>query len=306
MYNTHDPKVLPIRNGVRPSCVVLPSRGQGLILDFLCERLPLVSREDWLCRMRAGEVVDEYGSGITPLSVFNPGVRIYYYRQLFHEKEVPFVEDVIYQDEHLVVADKPHFMPVNPGGGYLQNSLLVRLRNRLALEELSPLHRIDRDTAGIVIFSVKRSERGKYQALFAKKEVCKIYEACGRLNPQVRFPLHYASRLESLEGSIRMQEVAGEPNAITDIVQLERLGDVARYQLFPITGKRHQLRVQMASLGMALCHDLLYPDNRGDAAIDYQKPLQLLAKSIKFVDPVTGEERFFESRRNLLSLSLLM
>src|SRR5256885_6784447 len=61
MHNAHDPKVLPIRDGVSPSCVVLPSQGGGLLIDFLAERLPAVAREDWLRRLALREVVDEHG-----------------------------------------------------------------------------------------------------------------------------------------------------------------------------------------------------------------------------------------------------
>ena len=151
MHNPHHPHVLPVRDGVSPSCVVLPPRGQGSMLDFLAQRLPVVARDEWRERMLAGDVVDERGQLVGPERPFEGGLRLYYYRHLADEPEIPFSETVLHQDAHLLVADKPHFMPVTPSGRYLQHTLLVRLKRRLGLPELSPLHRIDRDTAGLVL-----------------------------------------------------------------------------------------------------------------------------------------------------------
>ena len=148
MRNPRHPHAPAMRDGVGPSCVVLPSRGQGSLLDFLAQRLPAVSREEWQQRMQDGDVLDEHGERVAPNRPFQPGLRVYYYRSLPEEPELPFEEKVIYQDEDLVVADKPHFMPVIPTGRYLHHTLLVRLKRRLGLPQLSPLHRIDRDTAG--------------------------------------------------------------------------------------------------------------------------------------------------------------
>ena len=165
MHNPRHAFVLPLRDGVGPSCVVLPSQGQGSMLDFLAQRLPGVQRSEWLQRMQAGDVVDERGVAVLPHRPFEGGIRLYYYRQLQSEPTLPFAETVLYQDEHLLVADKPHFMPVTPSGRYLQQTLLVRLKRRLDLPELSPLHRIDRDTAGLVLFSVQQRTRGAVPGL---------------------------------------------------------------------------------------------------------------------------------------------
>ena len=160
MHNSHDPKVLPLRDGVSPSCVVTPTQEQGLLFDFLCERLSSVGRTNWLRRMAAGEVVSERGDKAGPHTLFVPGLRYYYYRELESEPPIPFQAEVIFRDAHLLVADKPHFLPVVPAGQYLQNTLLVRLKREFDLPELSPIHRIDRDTAGLVVFSVQRETRG--------------------------------------------------------------------------------------------------------------------------------------------------
>lgn len=303
MHNRHDPRVLPMRDGVSPSCVVLPSVGRGLLLDFLVERLPAVSREDWLRRIDAGEVVDENGHAATAHSHCTPGLRYYYYRALEHETPVPFAESVLYQDEHILVADKPHFLPVVPAGRYLQHTLLVRLKRRLGLSELSPVHRIDRDTAGLVLFSVQRATRGCYQALFRQRDVLKTYEAVAPWRADVPFPRVHESRLEESGHFFRMHEVPGTPNTITAMDVLEQSGDWARYRLNPLTGKRHQLRVHMAALGLPLCGDCFYPEVNDRPDGDFSSPLQLLARSLEFTDPVSGQRRHFGSRLRLRPLA---
>lgn len=302
MYNTHDPQVLPMRGGVKPSCVVLPSKGSGRVLDFLAQRLPTATRDSWLQRMAQGEVVDEFGHRVDARTLFLPGVRIYYYRTVEVEPAVPFEADVLYQDAHIVVADKPHFLPVMPGGRYVHNTLLARLRERLDLPELSPVHRIDRDTAGLVLFSVRRQDRGAYQALFRDRRVQKIYEAVAPWQPGLCFPCAHASRMVESGDFIRMHEVEGEPNSWTRVELIDAHAAWGHYRLFPISGKRHQLRVHMAAMGLGLRGDALYPTVHDAAEGDFSQPLQLLARSLQFVDPVTGAQRCFESQRQLRPL----
>ncbi|WP_311220872.1 MULTISPECIES: pseudouridine synthase [unclassified Acidovorax] len=305
MFNRQDPKVLPVRDGVGPSCVVLPVQGSGTLLDFLASRLPVVSRDGWRQRMLSGDVVDEQGEPATPDRAFVPGLRLYYYRALPQEAAIPFEEAVLYQDEHLVVADKPHFLPVVPGGAYLQHTLLVRLKRRLGLPELSPIHRIDRDTAGLVLFSTQRATRGAYQALFRDRAIGKVYEATAPWRDDVRFPRTHTSRIEESAQFFRMQEVPGEPNTCTHMELIEHAGAWARYRLSPVTGKRHQLRVHMAALGLPLWGDAFYPEVNDPPPGDYSHPLQLLAQALDFTDPVTGTLRRFESQRALLPLQSL-
>ena len=299
MYNTHDPQVLPIRDGVKPSCVVLPSVGQGSCLDFLVERLPAVSRADWLVRMAQGEVVDELARPVQADTPLLHGLRIYYYRHVETEPHIPFEAQVLYRDEHIVVADKPHFLPVTPGGKYLQNTLLIRLKNELGLPDLSPVHRIDRDTAGLVLFGIHKHERGAYQALFRERTVHKAYEAIAPWDPQMRFPREHASRMAESQSFIRMQEVEGAPNSFTRMQVLEHNAQWARYLLHPISGKRHQLRVHMAALGLGLKGDGLYPVVDDAPEGDFSRPLLLLAQELAFLDPIIGEQRQFVTRRSL-------
>jgi tRNA pseudouridine32 synthase/23S rRNA pseudouridine746 synthase len=292
-----------MRDGVGASCVVLPTHGQGSMLDFLAERLPAVDRAAWQARMLAGDVVDERGAPVEPARPFEGGLRVYYYRHLADEPEVPFTETVLYQDEHLLVADKPHFMPVTPSGRYLQHTLLVRLKRRLGLPELSPLHRIDRDTAGLVLFSVQQRTRGAFQALFRDRTITKHYEAVAPWRADLDFPREHRSRMEESPQFFRMHEVPGEPNSLTHMEVLERRGDWALYRLSPITGKRHQLRVHMAALGLPLRNDPFYPVVNDPPEGDYSRPLQLLARSLAFTDPLTGEGRQFTSQLRLNPLN---
>ena len=300
MHNPRHALALPPRDGVGPSCVVLPSKGQGSMLDFLAQRLPGVQRSEWVQRMQAGDVVDERGVAVLPHRPFEGGIRLYYYRHLQAEPALPFAETVLYQDEHLLVADKPHFMPVTPSGRYLQQTLLVRLKRRLGLPELSPLHRIDRDTAGLVLFSVQQRTRGAYQALFRDRQITKHYDAVAPWRPDVPFPRDHRSRLEESPQFFRMHEVPGDPNSHTRMQVLQVAGDWALYRLSPITGKRHQLRVHMAALGLPLRNDPFYPVVNDAPEGDYSRPLQLLARSLEFVDPLTRGPRVFESQQRLI------
>lgn len=297
---------IPSRQGVSASCIALPydkAAPWPLLLDFLAERLSAVSREAWAQRLGRGEVLDEAGRPLPPDAAFTPGVRVYYYRELDHEPVVPFEETVLFQDGHLLVADKPHFLPVTPGGRYVQQSLLVRLKRQLGIDTLSPIHRIDRETAGLVVFSLRPQDRDAYQSLFRDRAVHKVYEAlapsgdAARAWPQVR-----RSRIvEAHDAFFRMHEAEGEPNSETRIERAEVRGRWARYRLEPVTGKRHQLRVHMNALGLPLVGDQFYPHvQRGPHETeDFADPLRLLAQAIAFTDPVTGEARAFQSQRTL-------
>lgn len=296
---------IPSRRGVSASCIALPydkAAPWPLLIDFLAERLNAVTREAWAQRMVRGEVLDDLGQALLPDARFTPGTRVYYYRELDHEPEVPFEDVVLFQDDHLLVADKPHFLPVTPGGRYVQQSLLVRLKNRLGIDTLSPIHRIDRETAGLVVFSVRPEERAAYQALFRDRAVHKVYEAIARHDASVQGPIVRRSRIEEAHDAFfRMNEIDGEPNSETRLDVLEVQGAWARYRLAPVTGKRHQLRVHMNALGLPIAGDQFYPRVlRGpDEAEDFSNPLRLLARSIAFTDPVTGEARTFDSQRAL-------
>ena len=290
---------LPTKNGVGPSCVGLPAGNWRSITDFLVERFPAITREVWLERMAHQLVMDEFGGLVTPERPYPGPMRIYYYRAVDVEVRIPFEEAVLYQDDHLVVADKPHFLPVTPSGHYLQETLLVRLKKRLGIDTLIPIHRIDRETAGLVLFSTQPDERNAYQAMFRDHAVTKHYEAIAPWRQDLTWPITRKSRIVEDEPFFRQREVPGQPNSETHMDVIEKSGGSARYALSPVTGKKHQLRVHMNALGLPILNDRMYPPVAETPDDDYRLPLQLLAKSIAFTDPVTGQARHFQSQRTL-------
>ena len=290
-----------------PSSQWLPAGKWSTVLEFLIDHFPGVSAKTWARRMSKGEVVDETGQQLDAESPYRPGARIFYYRELEREISIPFAESIIYQDEDLLVVDKPHFLPVVPAGRFLQETLLVRLRLQGQPDSIVPVHRLDRETAGLVLFSRNPKTRGSYTKLFRERQVNKVYEALAVVpeSKSVDFPLLRRSRIVSGEPFFRMKEVSGGPNAATKIALLEKHDSLVRFQLRPLTGKKHQLRVHLAALGFPILNDRLYPDEafvaHSTREDDYARPLKLLARSLAFTDPVTGKERFFESRQGLFA-----
>lgn len=277
------------------STLYLPPGAWRTVLECLCEHFSAISREQWLDRIARGRVLDAEGRAITADLPYREGLRIHYFREVPDEKPIPVAESILYADEHLVVADKPHFLPVTPAGEYVEQTLLRRLIHRLDNPHLVPLHRIDRHTAGLVLFSANPLTRSAYQALFPTRKIEKRYQAIAWALPQLTFPQVHKSRLVEGEPFFRMQEAPGEPNTETAIEVLEKNDGLWRYGLSPVTGKKHQLRVHMSALGAGICNDPFYPQVIRDAEDDYANPLKLLAQGLKFIDPVSGEERVFES-----------
>ena len=316
----------PVIKGVGPSTVGVPANTTLSAIDFLTAKFSAIAREEWQLRFEAGEILNAAGRVMAPQDSLHSQSHLHYYRSIRNEPELPFKATVIFQDEFLVVADKPHFMPVTPGGRYVQQSLLVQLKQQLNLPELSPVHRIDRETAGLVLFSVRAQDRNAYQALFRLRQVEKTYEAIAgapetsHLNLQ--FPLVHRSMMEEDSQFFRMREVAekqlkseDEFNSETWLDCLEKFVintgsthqkdtqsiSLARYLLKPSTGQRHQLRVHMNSIGLPLINDQFYPQvlKHANDLDEFNAPLQLLAQTIAFKDPVTGASRSFASSRQL-------
>jgi tRNA pseudouridine32 synthase/23S rRNA pseudouridine746 synthase len=281
------------------STLYLPAGPWATVLECLCAHFGAISREQWLDRIARGRVLDANGLAITPALAYKEGLRVHYFREVPNETPIPVLETILYADEHLVVADKPHFLPVTPAGEYVEQTLLRRLIRRLDNPDLVPLHRIDRHTAGLVLFSANKSSRSAYQSLFPTRQIDKRYEAIARALPGVEFPRVHKSRLVAGEPFFRMCEGSGTSNTETRIEVSERQGDWWRYGLYPVTGKKHQLRVHMAALGAPICNDPFYPDVIKTAADDFDLPLKLLAKGLRFIDPLSGEARHFESEIEL-------
>lgn len=286
-------------DGAVASTLQLPPGAWPSLLDGLCARFPRVSRGQWLDRFARGRVLDAQRQPLSADTRYRVGDTIHYFREVADEPLIPFVESILYADEHLVVADKPHFLPVAPAGEFVRETLLTRLAQRLSNSQLVPLHRIDRATAGLVLFSADPSTRGAYQALFRERAIEKRYEAIAPALPGVMFPLTYESRIGKGEPFFRMQEEPGAPNAQTRIEVVQAQGKWWRYALHPISGRKHQLRVQMAALGAPLRNDAYYPELLPQSADDHARPLQLLAQSLSFRDPLSGALRRFESRLGL-------
>ncbi|BDT77354.1 hypothetical protein PKF023_11570 [Polynucleobacter yangtzensis] len=266
-------------------------------------QFPHIAREEWVSRFNEGLILDQEGHALAVNDAYLPNTHLIYFRRLEREPEIPFEEKILYQDEHILVADKPHFLPVTPSGLYLHQTLLNRLKKTTGIQTLSPIHRIDRDTAGLVIFSVNPDERAQYQNLFRDRAVKKVYEAIAPYTKELdqKLPMTYKSRLEESEHFLQMCEVEGEPNSDTLIEILEVKAPYARYRLTPGSGKKHQLRCHLNALKIPIKNDQIYPvlTPYQEYDLDFSKPLQLLAKVVSFMDPITHEPRAFSSQKTL-------
>lgn len=270
------------------------------ILDFLVERFPGVTRDEWIDRMARGIVTTPSGRKLTEKSPYAHGLTITYYRESELEPHVPFEERIVHRDERIIIVDKPHFLPVVPGGAYVEECVLARVRRSTGLTELTPMHRLDRDTAGLVLFVIGAELRAHYHALFAEDAVDKEYLAVAHVpeRPAQR-EWQIESHIEQGDPWYRSRIGEGEPNARTRIVLEEWRDGRGRFRLFPRTGRKHQLRVQMASLGWPIVNDRLYPVVVEETADLHEHPMQLLASRLAFTDPVTGERIDVASDRQL-------
>ncbi|BDU02531.1 pseudouridylate synthase [Nocardia sputorum] len=282
-----------------PARLRLPEQGDwATIRDHLVERLPRVpaTRIDEL--LHAGGIVDLSGP-IAPDAPYVPGGAVWFHRDLPEETVVPFDIPVVHRDDDLLVVDKPHFLATIPRGQHILQTALVRLRRELDLPDLVPAHRLDRVTAGLVLFVINPARRGAYQTMFHKRTVRKEYEAIARFDPDLALPRVVRSRIIKEKQVLAAQEVPGEPNAETEVELLEHRDGLGRYRLRPHTGRTHQLRLHMNSLGIPILGDDFYPALTDKPVDDFTRPLQLLAASLEFTDPVTREPRRFETTRTL-------
>ena len=286
-----------------PSIVTMPNTEKPYpsILTFLSRKFPGISPEIWEKRISEGKVHDEKAQRITLDTEYIPLNRIFYYREVCTEPFIPFTEKILFIDDEILVACKPHFLPVTPGGRYVDECLLYRLRASTGIEDLVPLHRIDRETAGIVLFSVNKKSRGLYGTLFMNGLVEKTYQAISACQPlQETAVWDVENRIERGEPWFRMKTVPGRVNARSVIDLVEVKGESARFILRPQTGKTHQLRIHMSGLGFGILNDRYYPELQAEREDNFDTPLQLVAHMLRFKDPLSGRYREFASERTLL------
>ena len=290
---------LPQRHGLDPARLRLPAEGGwATIRDHLVERLPMVAPDRIDQMLAAGEIADEHGP-IAPDAPFVPLGVVWLHRDLPQEVPIPFELAVVHRDENLLVVDKPHFMSTIPRGQHVLQTALVKLRTQFGLPELSAAHRLDRVTAGLVMFVIQREHRGAYQTLFRDRKVRKEYRAVAPYDPSLELPRTVRSRIIKERGVITAFTVDGPPNAETRVELLEHRDGRGHYRLVPATGRTHQLRLHMSELGVPILGDTFYPTLLDTPLDDFRRPLQLLASVLEFTDPVTGEARRFETRRSL-------
>ncbi|WP_460801794.1 pseudouridine synthase [Microbacterium sp. GXF6406] len=295
---------LPVRDGVGATRLHVPLTGPWpTVSAYMVERFFHLDPETLLARFDAGDIVAADGSSLSRFTPLGDEEFVWYYREPPVEVEIPFEIEILHQDDHLVVIDKPHFLPSTPAGKYLQNSALVRLRRLLDNPDLAPIHRLDRATAGLLMFSSRPATRGKYQMLFQNREIEKVYEAVSA-RPSgwdpTDLPCTVRLHIEKLRGQVCVQvDAEREPNSETLIELISTDDDVVHTLLRPHTGKMHQLRVHLASIGLGILHDNLYPILTDEKPDDHEHPLQLLAREVRFIDPISSEERSFTTRRSL-------
>jgi len=298
-----DEQVIVASRSPRPSHITLPQQAKPYpcMLDFLCQRFPGITRAIWQERLHNGKVTDAGGVVVSEATPYRVNARLSYFREVMAEPRIPFAEQVIYEDEQILLADKPHFLPVTPGGTAVNECLLHRLMRRTGNSDLVPVHRLDRETAGLVLFSKQPATRDHYVSLFRDGKISKSYQAVGLLPEQdVCRDWLVQSRIEPSNEWILRHNVPGTINARSRISLLSSNEQYGRFSLSPLTGKTHQLRLHMGLIGSQILHDRFYPKLLPKLQQpDYTRPLQLLAKRLQFTDPVTGLNHAIESEQQL-------
>jgi len=304
MSLNHDEMIAGSRSP-KPSHITLPKQELPFpsLLNFLDSHFPRVGRDVWLERLRCKKISDEQGRVVDEATPYRINARLRYFREVGAEPRIPFEEQILYEDDEILIADKPHFLPVTPTGKHVNECLLHRLVVRTGSEQLVPVHRLDKDTAGVVLFSKRPETRRHYFGLFEDRKIEKQYEAIATLPEESgRKSWLVESRIEPSGEWILCHNVPGKINARSRIELLQSSGEYARFLLSPITGKTHQLRLHMGLLGSQILNDRFYPELQPESeVVDYTQPLQLLAKSLAFSDPLTGINHQISSEKSLSS-----
>ena len=261
-----------------------------------------------LRRFNEGLVVLIDGTPLKPSTPIAAGTDVFFYRHPAPEPPVPYEIETVFEDDNILVVNKPPFLATMPRAAHITETATVRLRRATGNEEITPAHRLDRMTSGLLLLTKRREIRGAYQELFARREVHKRYEAIAADNG-VTAPLVWRSHVEKLRGEIASREIASaEPNSETLLRSVRRLAPteeqrlqrihgvphpLSRYVLEPVTGKTHQLRVHMCSAGVPILGDPVYPTVQAFDDEDFTIPLRLTSTGLDFIDPLSGSPRSF-------------
>jgi tRNA pseudouridine32 synthase/23S rRNA pseudouridine746 synthase len=287
----------------KPSFITLPKRGNKniTILDFLEQHFPHIGRKIWSERIDSELVSDANGNPISQDTAYNAGMRLSYYREVPKEMKIPFEEIILFQNNHILAICKPHFLPVQPSGPYVRECLLNRLIKSLRNENLVPLHRIDRETAGVILFSADRKSRNVYHQMFKSGSVKKIYEAIGTKPSDNKVEEWLIeNRIEESDDWPLMKNSDGPINARTLIRKIGEKDDLIKFRIEPLTGKGHQIRLHLQIIGSCIINDRYHPKLLPEMPDNFKNPLQLIARKLEFVDPISGERFMFRSSRKLL------
>ncbi|MDM8085286.1 pseudouridine synthase [Cellulomonas cellasea] len=295
---------LPARHGLSAAWLRTPDRDRSrpdewaTMGQWLRHRLP--EHVDVPAMLAQQRFVDEAGRAVREDDPFAPHQFVWFHRDLRDEPEVTAPIHVVHRDERLVVVDKPAFLSSIPRGRHVMQSVVVRMRAELGLPDLSPLHRLDRVTSGLLMLATEPQWRGPYQSLFERRAVEKAYWALAPLRPDLELPTVVRNHIHKERGAWQAQVAPGAPVNAETLIELESEVDGhGVYRLTPRTGRTHQLRLHLHGLGIPIVNDPLYPVVRDIPVDDFSSPLQLLAGELAFTDPVDGKPRRFRSVRRL-------
>lgn len=306
---------LPLIEGVCASKVYLPAKktlktSYQTVFEYLADKFSHIEPSVWRERFYDGKIYGKRALTYVPIGINDrydeyQNTTIYYYKEVKNEPIVPFDYQILFENERFLAVDKPHFLTISPAGRYVKQTLLSRLKKDTKNRQLSPIHRLDKETAGVVLFSKRTDDRKYYQTLFLDNhqshKIKKIYHAIAPINNAIKFPLTVELNLQRASPFYTMAVKDGKPNTKTHIrmIEVNHTIGMAKYELIPETGKLHQLRVHLAYLNMPIKNDPFYPTLNHKKCDDFTSPLQLLAKSLSFIDPIDGSHYCFQSSKNL-------
>ncbi|MFC4638809.1 RluA family pseudouridine synthase [Deinococcus hohokamensis] len=266
--------------------------GGQSVLDFLAARYRHSSVDTWAQRLARGEVEVD-GRTVQGPELLRPGQTLKWHRPPWQEEAAPLHFDLLHEDEALLAVHKPSGLPTLPGGGFLEHTLLALVRARFP--GASPLHRLGRGTSGAVLFARTGQAGAALSRAWREGQVRKVYRAlaCG-VAPQdkVEITTPIGPVPHSRLGAVYAASLAGKASRSLATVA-ERRTDSTLYDVEIFTGRPHQIRIHLASVGQPLVGDPLYgpggqplsnlPGLPGDLGY------WLHAHTLAFVHPLSGQ-----------------